>query len=844
MRLIAQTKLFFKQGSSDKVYEVDLCEVSDGKFVVNFRYGRRGSNLKDGSKTALPVVFERAEAIYNDLIAEKKKGGYSEGTASGPVAKIQRAPQIQADSRESALMAQLKQAVDRSPSRKKLRRLLWRVGFVKMPQASVLIQPFLQHEDDLTLYCALWALGRCGAESYAADLESIWHNPAKADHIRLLAREVYRGTLAPHEQTRLFHQLVQQWPDEIAAALNDSAEAFCALMAEYRVPPTDKPPTILEDLYCSDRKEARDLLLYLVCFLEFRSAWWPQFRRLYKWAEFREDTHLLGLMVHRLEKTGANSPQLNYSLNAKVKGRNAKRPRYYAKTAQYLRGRAWRMLNKLAKLDSERYVAMATDILLPFEDADIRSFKVSEYDYRARRFQQWDGFGLNFANSANWILFGQSRRVAPSKNRTWASVRGAYDAKQIPDIREESFPEHWEKHPQYLVKLLCASRLYWAHRFALRILKELTGFEDQIENQALGQMLATPYNETHEFALNIVQKRVSSGQPVWPFMLGLLQSNAPKVFSYGEQLANQNILAFPQQSDLMSDLLVSHRPETRKWFRTFLSRINLSLDQAIALLNQVLTRINADLDDTCLDDATNTILESLGDALVQLDANALHPFLESSHSRLAILGTTLMIHRQAKSGQNPDPDLLQRVLGHDSDQVRLLGLQAISAMPLRGKLAIQEVMLRMALDANASIRDQALSILADMAFAHDAFQLFLSNTLAHYLLVPEPHSGVHRSIADFFERHPRLSLAIETPFARRLMRCFSLSAKAVGSAHLMQRIQSGQTEPADLFALASSDLHQARAFALSELQNRASVWRTDLDCWIPLLESDWSEVQQ
>ena len=36
--------LYFKQGSSDKVYQVSI-EPKDGKHVVNYAYGRRGATL-------------------------------------------------------------------------------------------------------------------------------------------------------------------------------------------------------------------------------------------------------------------------------------------------------------------------------------------------------------------------------------------------------------------------------------------------------------------------------------------------------------------------------------------------------------------------------------------------------------------------------------------------------------------------------------------------------------------------------------------------------------------------------------------------------------------------------
>jgi len=46
--VIDQARLWFREGTSDKVYEVDLVEVAPNQHVINFRFGRRGSALRDG----------------------------------------------------------------------------------------------------------------------------------------------------------------------------------------------------------------------------------------------------------------------------------------------------------------------------------------------------------------------------------------------------------------------------------------------------------------------------------------------------------------------------------------------------------------------------------------------------------------------------------------------------------------------------------------------------------------------------------------------------------------------------------------------------------------------------
>ena len=84
MKLVKQSVLFYQEGSSDKIYEVDLCEVGQDRYVVNFRYGRRGTSLNEGTKTPTAVSLSEATKIFDELVASKVKKGYRD-TGSQPV---------------------------------------------------------------------------------------------------------------------------------------------------------------------------------------------------------------------------------------------------------------------------------------------------------------------------------------------------------------------------------------------------------------------------------------------------------------------------------------------------------------------------------------------------------------------------------------------------------------------------------------------------------------------------------------------------------------------------------------------------------------------------------------
>jgi len=75
--------LYFKEGSSDKVYHATV-EPKGDKFVVNFSYGRRGGSMTTGTKTSSPVSLPEAEKVWEKLVNSKLAKGYRHMTADGP----------------------------------------------------------------------------------------------------------------------------------------------------------------------------------------------------------------------------------------------------------------------------------------------------------------------------------------------------------------------------------------------------------------------------------------------------------------------------------------------------------------------------------------------------------------------------------------------------------------------------------------------------------------------------------------------------------------------------------------------------------------------------------------
>ena len=66
-QVIERVKLFYRQGRSDKVYEIELIAEGNGLFHVVGYNGRRGAQLVAQPKTSRPVPLVTARRIFNQL---------------------------------------------------------------------------------------------------------------------------------------------------------------------------------------------------------------------------------------------------------------------------------------------------------------------------------------------------------------------------------------------------------------------------------------------------------------------------------------------------------------------------------------------------------------------------------------------------------------------------------------------------------------------------------------------------------------------------------------------------------------------------------------------------------
>lgn len=184
MKLIRRTTLRFQEGGSDKVYEVDLVAVAADRYLVNFRYGRSGKSLTEGSKTASPVDLAQAKKIADSLLVSKMHKGYQvlmgynpitgETIGASAAAQPQAAPLKgkKAQSRDQQILDRLYQFAEGNTDRKglingySLSRSVWKAGELRIPNLTAALQALQSHlpaqaqNDAMTHYSLAWAAGR------------------------------------------------------------------------------------------------------------------------------------------------------------------------------------------------------------------------------------------------------------------------------------------------------------------------------------------------------------------------------------------------------------------------------------------------------------------------------------------------------------------------------------------------------------------------------------------------------------------------------------------------------------------------------------------------------------
>ena len=295
MKRIESISLYYKQGNSDKVYEVDLCQLSEDEYTVNFRYGRRNSNLREGTKTTLPVAKDKAIAIYNKLVESKKDKGYRESLdeAEEFTPEVTVKDKVSFEKRNKALIAAVIKRLQAGQTKAlswKFERAIWKAGEFKIKEAASYLPQYIG-STGLLDYAIAWTLGRCGDETYLPYLKQLCQSDKSykdmdSKAVSRAAFSSYLSLCSEDEKKKVLAECLGHFPVSIQVAHKEQDfTKLSSLMNTHFEYEEEKSHHYIEQLYMLDDELTCRWLSTLFDSLRARPGSFQLVKQMYKLAE-------------------------------------------------------------------------------------------------------------------------------------------------------------------------------------------------------------------------------------------------------------------------------------------------------------------------------------------------------------------------------------------------------------------------------------------------------------------------------------------------------------------------------------------------------------------------------
>lgn len=843
MKLVRQIQLHFREGNSDKVYEVDLCET-DGKYLVNFKYGRRGANLKEGTKTVSPVSLAEAEKAFQKLVDEKTKKGYrvvSQQSDSKEPAKPKTVrPQNEKD-RDKAVLNRIKTAVENRNENKgmvakatdaiskvlsqtgasewNLERVIWRAGELKIKEAAPLLVQLLGTKDDLRDYCIAWSLGWCGDEDSLQHLSKIYNDNRSPDFVRRIAGEAMLKLADEETKNFLKDRAISFLPEELReVARSGTAESFNETLHAYLQESAPQRFSVLEQLYTIDNEIVRPALLETLRTTPLKPKYFKTIRHIFKAAEYRLDAEVFGIIAKRFEIEKANYTTNSYwdtvylkndkgeyesvSRKAELKHANS-RIAYGDKTRDYFRRRTWRTLRRLGELGDTDYVKMAVGALLAYTDKDAQPPRTTSYttyiDPQTRR-RDWRNprtYTTYFDSFAPYLLFNHilyessPRYELKTNTRAWRCKGNYKTGDPAPDIREEAFPKLWEKHSIGLLHLLSESVCLPVHEFAVKALRDCKDFLNQIDSEAIIMLLERPYNVTAQFGFELAKARYNPSSPDKQLILAVAICANAEARAEGFRWIDANRELFTKDGDAIITLLICAHQDTRT-FATNLLRVTTYTESEAQVL---IARLVANLilfDETKREqakDISDAILKSFGQQLRRLGMSVIMDLLSHPVVEVQELGGNILLIHETPAEKLPD-SVIAALIESPHEEMRGIGIKLFGQLPFDVLLERENVIFSLLAHSLEDVHNSIRPVVKRLCEQNESFAYRLTILIINALLETEKHEDVYSRLVHSLSEDVKgwtNQTTIET--ARKLVNAQSPAAQEAAGKLICARVE-------------------------------------------------------
>jgi hypothetical protein len=811
VRVIEQSRLWFREGTSDKVFEIDLVEVATNQYVVNFRHGRRGSALKDGTKTALPLSIDRARVLFGRLVDEKKAGGYQEGTppAAPPPPVITASPTPPPAStsggssgppggggpyrgggggpfdphrrKKDAILTVLRLGPGAGAE---LGRAVWHAGDYDLTEAEPLLRALFDKPAPKHLkknaasrwwHTVLSALVRCGTRATLPLLERVLTEVSFHAH----EKDIARVAIARIDHARGVEIARSRLPATLLKPLDAGSAHELAVATEKLIGenPTGARSAV-NALFLLGSTIARPAILAAARVSRLENAEAQIVRMVFRMAEVTRDGELYVRVARRIDAYTGGRPRWD--------GRGYRSGPFGEMTRLYFRRRTARVLRRLARAQSADYAQMASAWLLGYTDEDAGRV------FQGTMSRDWyDAFAKH--HTLNDIIYGQSpryRRAAYGRS-AWKCTNRYRPGSTAPAQREERYPKLWDAAPDALWRLVAGARATVVLEFATKALRANRPFIDNLDDATVARVLGLGHLLAQQFVFEMIQHRPMNAM----LARGALSSQLPEAHAWVLRWVSANPDATAADPDLVALLVTGRTQQVRDAATTLLTGRTLPANVARSAAHRSLAILLAlDGEDGSENDraagAARVIVAHVAEPLKDLPPNVLRDMIAHPLSALGELAGEIMLRHDQRDSL--PADLLESLLASPHAAVRAAGARILATMPPEIAKDDPQAIILFATSANAELREHTRSLVGAIAKQFPDVGRVIADRLIDALMQKQPE-GAPAHIVTLLRNELANVLPVKPPgMIMRLINAFSPHAREAGGLLL------GQLGPDDL----------------------------------------------
>ena len=807
--------------------------------MVNFRYGRRGARLREGTKTPFPESLAKAEDIFARLVAEKTGKGYLIDGETGAPTPIPEVSELAVPQNDDPRITATIDRINRgfTEERWKLSRAIWRAGVWQLSEALPNLRALAENATGMGALCLAFALGRCGNESDLETLATLTSNNSEDVSYLRIAREAQLALSSEPEQTAFIDQVIAELPSVVRESLEspDFIEVTKDLIEN-----GDSPLSLSADLYLISRRHphVREALYSLSKTISPSKNGMLLIRQLFKAAEFRRDAEVYGALVQRFETSPSNgSTHFSWKLKKTV------HPPFSAQTKKYFKRRVVRTLSQAGDdHDAATFIPLATGILLAYDDDLNPSELSSSWGYDSNyQYKEIHHPARKKSFSYLWILRGKSPSLRYTRSFTWAFT----DLVTKATTREEKYPELWDLAPDAITHLLAQSRAAEVQEFAHRIWKDHPKWAKEIATSNIVSFLSSWFADTAELGFTLARERWNADTPDEDLLFGMLDCQT----SAAQELANEWLLQIndhlAKNAGLLARLAFLEQTISQQGVRAFIAKTNLSSEirsDFVARVISALLSLNEE-DEARAAFASEIIRQAAPAELAKVPYQHLAELASHTLEPIQLLGTRILLE-QSSPASLPE-ELLLAPLSSDFPSVRKLGLELLGKLSESELAQRSETLASCAVSPHSDLREHIRPLIKKIA----PTQLDLCRELVTQwyplLLRSEAAEGLHNDLyqllSDPFAAY--LNVIPEDSFPRMLESEYS-RAQALGYLLLKENAQLNDVSLADLIAWSSHQHAELRHYIWDYFNANPARIISQLGDALPLLETDWEDSRE